>query len=258
MKIARTSKALDYIPPMVAFGAALVAIVGAPKWNDQGVGIDKITSTGWIVAGISLAALLATLLVTLRNHRQQVLQQALRTDIATTGRNELLRGVQHAVCVFRESRLWDKNHPEPNSPLDLLNNERRSALASINLNGMSDYADGRGTVKWGEMFERTAIKGAAQITTALQIYVTFFDAALVESATRLLNCEFMHRLQHIRDIIDANTRSEPERPVCFFWVSPGEHMRSGYEEFWPLVAEIVRHCSGNDDGWKKQEIRTRD
>jgi hypothetical protein len=258
MKTPRASRTLDYLPPLVAFGAALVAIVGAPKWNEQGIGFEKITFTGWTVIGISFAALVTTLLITLRNHRQQTAQHAFRARIAKTGREELLRGLQHVVCVFKESRHWDKNAPEPISPIDMLKCERRSALASINLNTESPYADGKGNVKWWEMFETTAIKGASQINTTLQIYVTFFDAALIDNTTRLLNCEFMSRLQHTHHIIDANTRGEPERPVHFFWVSPDNDMKSGYEEFWPLVAEVMRLCSGNDDAWKERESRVRD
>ncbi|MCS4306751.1 hypothetical protein M2404_001074 [Rheinheimera pacifica] len=243
----RTSKALDFLPPLVAFGAALVAIAGSPTWNDQGAGIEKITSTGWVVIGISFAALIATLLVTLRNHGQQ----ALRTQIARTGREELLRGLEQVVRIFKDSQYWDKDNPRPTSPLDLLRSERRSALASLNLNAMSPYADGKGNVKWWEMFEDTATKGSLQITTTLQIYVTFLDAVLIDKTTRLLNSEFMSRLHHTRHIINANTRGELDRPVHFFWVSPDNHMKSGYEEFWPLVAEVMRLCSGNEDDWRE-------
>lgn len=249
MKKSRGFKILDYLPPVVAFSAALVAIVGDPKWNSQGIGTGKITSIGWIVVGISFAALVATLLVSLRNQREQASQRLLRAKIARTGQAQLLRAVQRVVCVFKESRFWDKGHQEPSSPLDLLSNERRTALASINLNGMSDYAAGKGAVKWWEMFENTAIQGASQITITLQIYVTFFDAELIDATTKLLHCEFMHRLQHTHEIVDANTRGDPERPVRFFWVSPDEKMRSGYEEFWPLVAEVMQQCAGEDD-WK--------
>gem|GEM_PF-2678881 len=239
------------MPPLVAFGAALVAIAGSPTWNDQGIGVDKVTSTGWAVIGISFAALVATLLLTLRNYRQQVAQQALRAQIARTGREELLRALKHVVCIFKESQHWDKASPRPTSPLDLLSEERRSALALINLNAISPYADGKGDVKWWEMFENTAIQGALRITTTLQIYATFFDAVLIDKATRLLNSEFMSRLHHTHHIVDANTRGEVDRPVLFFWVSPDNHMKSGYEDFWPLVAEVMRLCSGNDDGWKE-------
>lgn len=258
MKASRSLKVLDYLPPVVAFSAALVAIASDPKWNGQGVGIGKITSAGWMVIGIAFAALVTTLLVSLRNQREQASQRMLRTKIARTGQAKLLHAVQRVVCVFKQSRLWDKENPEPSSPLDLLSNERRTALASINLNGMSHYADGKGTVKWWEMFENTAIQGSLQITTTLQIYVTFFDAALIEATTRLLHCEFMHRLQHTHEIVDANTRGDPERPVRFFWVSPDKHMRSGYEEFWPLVAEVLQHCTGSEGGWERSEIEVLD
>lgn len=251
MKMTRISKALDFLPPLVAFGAALVALAGSPTaWNAQGTGIENISSTGWTVIGISFAALVASLLVTLRNHGEQAAQKVLRTQIASTGRKELLRGLNQVVCVFQASQYWDKNNPRLTSPLELLRSERREALASINLNAESPYADGKGSVKWWEMFENTAIEGASQITTTLQIYVTFLDAVLIDKTTRLLNSEFMSRLRHTRQIIDANTCSEPARPVYFFWVSPDNHIRAGYEEFWPLVAEIMQLCSETEDSWE--------
>ena len=245
MKPSRFSKALDYLPPLVAFGAALVAVIGSPKWNEEGAGIDKVTPHGWIVAGIALVALITTLLVTLRNQKKQESQRGIRAQIAKTGKEQLLRGVERAICVFMDTRQWDKEKPEPQSPLDLLNHERRTALSSINLNGMSNYADGKGNVKWWRMFEDTANNGSAQITTSLQIYVTFFDAPLIEAATKLLNCEFMLRLRHIHDVVEANIHGDSGRSVRFFWVAPDEHMRSGYEEFWPLVTEVIELCSSN-------------
>jgi hypothetical protein len=134
--------------------------------------------------------------------------------------------------------------PEPESPIQMLEKERRSILAAINLNSLSPYADGKGSVKWWYMFEKTAREGSEQMVQALQIYVTFLDPTLIRAVTRLLNSDFLRvHLSHVHDIIDANTRDDPHRKVTFFWVSTEEMHRCGYEDFWDRVAEVLRLCS---------------
>ncbi|TAJ52987.1 MAG: hypothetical protein EPN60_18600 [Nevskiaceae bacterium] len=241
----RLSRSLDYVPPVVAFIAALVAVVGAPKWNEAAIGLSKVTLVGWVVVGIGAVALMTSLLVTKRNHASQASQQALRNEIALIGQDQLLRGVERIVCVFKESRLWHEGHPEPLSPADLLATDRRAALSRLNLNARSPYYDGKEYPKWWEMFENTARQGSEQLTTGLQIYVTFLAPEIIEATTKLLNCEFMHRLHHVQSIIDANTKDNPERSVTFFWVAPDEHHRCGYEEFWSLVAKVMGLCAGH-------------
>lgn len=40
---------LDYMPPIVAFFAAVAAVIGSPKWAPDGSGLSKITLFGWSV-----------------------------------------------------------------------------------------------------------------------------------------------------------------------------------------------------------------
>lgn len=245
MKQSRFTRASDYAPPAVAFIAAVGAVVGAPKWNEQAEGLAKLTPLGWTVVGIGLAALVASILVVRRSHRESAAEKAAKAHIARLGRDQILRGIDRMICVFRFSSHWHPKCEEPTSPIDLLSTERRSALSKLNLNSPSPYADGKGCVTWWEMFENTANQGAAQITTALQIYGTFLNPEVIEGATMLLNCEFQHRQQHIHDLVDANTRGDPNRPVRFFWIDPGERFDSGYTEYWNLVAGLISLCAPN-------------
>ena len=48
----RRFRFLDYVPPIVAFIAAIAALVGSPKWDKAAPGFSKITSFGWIVLAI--------------------------------------------------------------------------------------------------------------------------------------------------------------------------------------------------------------
>lgn len=71
MRQNRFPKYLDYMPPIIAFMAAVMAVVGSPKWNEKAVGFAKITPLGWLVLVIGFLALIATLLITMRNRREQ-------------------------------------------------------------------------------------------------------------------------------------------------------------------------------------------
>ena len=243
MKPSRFARALDYAPPTIAFIAAIGAIMGAPKWNEQASGLARLTALGWTIVAVGLAALIASILMTRRNHNESTAQKAVQARLARLGQDHILRGLDRMVCLFRLSSYWHPKYEEPTSPLDLLSSERRSALSKLNLNSLSPYADGKGCVTWWKMFEDAATQGAAEITSALQIYVAFLDPEVVETASTLLTCEFHLRQQHIHDIVDANIRSEPNRPVRFFWVDPEERLDSGYTEYWNLVAKLIGLCA---------------
>src|SRR5688500_14767708 len=59
----------SYIPSSVAFAAALLALVGASRWNRSERGFRKLTTAGWISLGLATAALLASILQTARSAR---------------------------------------------------------------------------------------------------------------------------------------------------------------------------------------------
>lgn len=248
MKMRRLPRLLDYLPPVIAFVAAVGAVVGVPKWDAEVVGVVKLTGFGWGVFAVGLAALISSILVIRRNHGDAASQKLVKAEIARIGERQLMRGLDRVVCVFRHSSHWDSKATEPASPMDLLASERRSALSKLDLNSESPYADGTGHVKWWEMFENTAKQGADQITSALQIYVTFLEPEIIEAATKLIACEFHFRLAHTHDIVAANTRDDARRPVRFFWVDPEERMDSGYDEYWKLVARLTQLCTRSSEG----------
>lgn len=60
----RRYRFLDYAPPIVAFIAAVAAVVGSPKWNIEASGFSKITPFGWMVLAIGLLALITSMMRT--------------------------------------------------------------------------------------------------------------------------------------------------------------------------------------------------
>ena len=240
----RRLRFLDYAPPIVAFIAAVAAVVGSPKWDTAASGLSRITPFGWLVLVIGLLALITSLSVTSRNKREQVRQRETKERIAAIGTRQLLRAFQHAVHPIASDSIWRRQCKEPASPLDLLDPERRKILATLDLNSKSPYADGSfEEIKWFSMLERAAREGSEEITTTLQIYAGYLSPEVMDATTKVLYSDFLRfRLLHIHDIVQANTHRDAHRPVPFFWVADDEMHNRDYEEFWKLLAHAMALC----------------
>lgn len=240
----RRFRFLDYAPPIVAFAAAIAAVVGSPKWDTAAPGFSKITLFGWLVLAIGLFALVTSLSITSRNKREQVRQRETKERIASLGTRQLLRAFQHAVHPIASSSIWRGQCKQPESPLDLLDAERRKILSTLDLNSKSPYADGSfEEIKWFRMLELAAREGSEEITTTLQIYASYLSPDVMDATTKLLYSDFLRfRLLHIHDIVQANTHRDADRPVPFFWVQDDEMHNQDYEEFWQLLAHAMKLC----------------
>lgn len=235
---------IDYVPPVIAFIAATAAVVGSPKWDSKAAGLLKITPYGWTVLAIGALALVASLLVTARNKDDQAKQKQLKERIATIGRSQLLRAMNHAIHPISYSAIWRGHCESPETPADLLSPERRKIFASLNINSASPYADGSfAEIKWHSMLERAAAEGAKEITAALQIYSGYLSPEVMDATTRLLYSDFLqYRLMHIHDIVLANTHSYPDRVVPFFFADEDNGRNLDYEEFWRLLETAMVLC----------------
>jgi hypothetical protein len=242
MKTHRFPKFLEYFSPLIAFAAAIAAVVGVPKWSDQATGLAKVTQLGWLVLVIGLVAMTISLLITHRNHQEKSDQRKTRERIYATARVQLLRAVRHTVHPMGHDQIWTTHAGgRPTSPIDFLDPERREALAELNLNAVSPYRAGNfEDIKWHVMFERAATEGTRDIVTSLQIFATYLPADAIEAATALLNSRFMQwRLLHMHDLVDANTHGNKDRRVPFFFVKNDEMHNEEYEEFWTLLASAL-------------------
>lgn len=240
----RRFRFLDYAPPIVAFIAAIAAVVGSPKWDTAAPGVAKITLFGWLVLAIGLLALVTSLLVTSRNKREQARQRETKARIASIGMRQLLMAFQHAVHPIASDSIWRRQCDAPESPLDLLDAERRRILATLDLNSKSPYADGSfEEIKWFSMLERAAREGSEEITQTLQIYASYLSPDVMDATTKVLYSDFLRfRLMHIHEIVQANTYRDANRAILFFWVANDEMHSPGYEEFWKLLAHAMALC----------------
>lgn len=244
MRTHRRFQFLDYVPPVVAFVAAVAAVVGSPKWDTAASGFSKITPFGWIVLAIGLLALITSMLVTSHNRRERIRQRQTKERIASIGTRQLLRAFQHAIHPIAGDSIWRRQCQEPESPLDLLDPERRKILSTLDLNSKSPYADGSfEEIRWFRMLERAAREGSEEITTTLQIYASYLSPDIMDATTKVLYSDFLRfRLLHIHDIVQANTHRDANRPVPFFWVRDDEMHNQDYEEFWRLLAHAMTLC----------------
>lgn len=246
MKNIHFPKFLDYIPPIIAFVAAVVAIVGAPKWNEKALGIFKITPLGWAVLGIGLLALIASLLVTARNSREQRQQRHARERIAAIGKKGLLEAILHSVHPLTSSSLWNGKMEAPRSPADFMDPARREVLAGVELTGNSPYSDGSAKdYPWHEIIQGAAKEGRKRVFRSLQIYSSYLPAEVMDVVTRYTNSEFLWmRLAGLTTVVNANVRFAPSRPVRFFMVKDDHMHNPGYEEFWTLLDQAIQLCGG--------------
>lgn len=125
---------LDYVPSIVAFLAAVAAVIGSPKWAADALGLAKVTPFGWTVLAIGFLALSTSILVTSRNKREQAKQKKTKERIAAIGIGQLLKAFQHAVHPIISDSIWRRQCKPLLSPMDLLDSERRRILASLDLN----------------------------------------------------------------------------------------------------------------------------
>jgi len=241
------NRLLDYLPPIIAFAAAVIAVAGSPKWDPAATGLQKVTSFGWVVLAIGAAALVASILVTARNKSEQAKSKKLREQIAAIGRSQLLRGMNHMIHPIRNSTIWRPHYESPEVPLDMLSQERRRIFADLNINAASPYADGSFTeIKWHCMLQRAASEGAGEITISLQIYSGYLSPEVMGAVTRLLYSDFLRmRLLRIGDIVTANTHKDPHRKVPFFFAGEDRGRNVDYEEFWKMLSEAMTLCGAD-------------
>ncbi|GGA51336.1 hypothetical protein [Dyella nitratireducens] len=95
------------------------------------------------------------------------------------------------------------------------------------------------------MLEDSVCDGSAEMTTALQIFVTYLSADVIDTATKILESEFvkMH-LFHLHDLVDANTHIDPNRvvPMFMFFTKEKSMDERGYREFWNLCIKLEDLC----------------
>lgn len=242
-------KFLDYLPPIVALAAAVVAVIGSPKWDEKAEGLHRLTGLGWATLVVGLLAFVATCMVTAKNNRERTQEKKTREAIATTGKERLLTNLHHIIGPMMSDYIWGRAST-PKSAKDMLTQERHLKLGELDINSVSPFAAGDfKEIRWHKMIEEYARDGSAEMITTLQIFVTYLPAEVIDTATKLLECDFLKmHLFHLHDLVDANTHIDKNRVVTMFMYHTEDKSMDerGYREFWSLYIQLERQCGAGE------------
>jgi len=125
---------LDYLPSLVAFAAAVVALSGAKKTDPAKRGLGRLMRNGWIAIVLAVLALGASAAITRRSHdalAAQVRQQQALRSIA----HAELRLSLHTITQWFFSLLGDDG-PEARYqlvPPHVFDKERIYAAQSVDI-----------------------------------------------------------------------------------------------------------------------------
>jgi hypothetical protein len=88
------SDLLPYISGIVAFVAALIGVVGMPKWDDSKRGHRRLTNTGRFVVTLASVALISTIALTWSAQRAAEEQRTQHRKIQRLAHTELRLAIQ--------------------------------------------------------------------------------------------------------------------------------------------------------------------
>jgi hypothetical protein len=243
--------AVDFIPSIVAFAAALVALVGKPKWDSKKRGIRRLTVTGRLTLVLATIALFSSFGLTWRAQQAADLRRSQQEKITRVAHTELRLALQDLSGWFVEV-LWQAKldtvrpgYEGPHTsglifPQCMLNDGDRALIA----------AKLKVQPGWKDRIKSSAITASGNIDRTLQIYAAYLNSEVLAAVSALRHSEFLFRIQRIE-----------EQPMLD--VSPGERSHFppdafGYERFWKLVVqldEILLRDTTNNRVWGPEHPR---
>lgn len=186
---------IAYLPAIVAFAAALVAIVGAPKWDPTQTGRRRLTQAGQVVLALAALALLASSILTWRAQSAADTQRINRERVTLIAHTELRRALRQLSGPFDDA-LWETGRSFSLGefgivPAGILDPQSRKALASLNLHAESPFTPAEGPpLAWGAALAENARAAAGQIDRVLQTYAAYLDADILVLISDLQTSEF--------------------------------------------------------------------
>jgi len=219
---------LEYVPGIVAFVAALVAIVGTAKSGGR-----PLPRAKQINLAAAILALLASLTLTLRAQRNADFRALQQARISTLAHTELRLAIMKMIGPFRI------NDPSFGLvPKDALEATVRAQLAMSDLKGLAtNYSP---PLPMWQVFQDAAVGGSAEVDRVLQIYAPYLDSEILELTSELQRSEFLFRLRSLKEHVEDN--SFIERPLPFAYSDPrpaeGREDPWGYERFWALIQKL--------------------
>jgi hypothetical protein len=229
---------MEYLPSIVAFGAALLAIAGGKKAVSQKRGSYRLTRTGWLALGLAVAALGSGVALTWRSQQIIESQARQRAILRSVAHAEVRLSLQTITGWFFE--LLGDDRPEARFtlvPAQVFDTKSVQAAQTIDIRKPLTIFSPPTT--WAELLQTSADRGSQQLTQALQIYAPYLEPEVLALLSELRTSEFLvMRLRGLRDHVDMN--KHVERLGFHFVDPPGmlDHMDTGWERFWRIVARL--------------------
>ena len=242
-------QALLYIPAVVGFAAALIAIGGAPKWDPTQHGLRRLTATGRVALAMAAIALLASSVLTWRAQQSADFQRIQRERITTVAHTELRLAIRQLSGPFFEVLFRETGQVPPEFglvPLNVLDQPNRTVLAALDLNAASPFTPATGPpLKWWDAFQGSATNASKQIDRVLLIYAPYLDSDVLALVSELQTSEFLvMRLQRLGEHVTMN--ASEGRPLPFRYAEPSPDHPWGYEHFWGLVSELDKKLTKDE------------
>lgn len=243
-----------YLPAVVAFVAAIVAIAGPKKWDANKRGWRRLTRAGWLTLLIAVFALLASVMLTWRSQVAAESQRASRERISLVAHTELRLALRQLSGPFYEV-LSESGAVLPEFgivPENILETENRQVLASLDLNAESPATPASGRpLKWAEWFAYSAKAADDRIGRVLQIYAAYLDADVLAALSDLRTSEFFElRLKGMDELLEMNSHKRDE-PILFYYADPNSDRPFGYEHFWSVMIELDSQLTKDETSLKR-------
>lgn len=93
-------KKLEHIPAVVAFLAVIMGMSTNPKWDATQTGLHRVTTFGWATAGLGLAALVASGVLTRIRQGELGRQTTQRGQLRRTAHAEVRLALRQVTWPF--------------------------------------------------------------------------------------------------------------------------------------------------------------
>jgi hypothetical protein len=208
---------IDYLPSVVAFVAALLAVAESKQIDESRRGLHRLTRVGWLAIFLAILALGSGIAITRRSQQTIAFQEQQRKVLRSVADTEI-RLALHTITGWFFMLVGDDG-PEAQFalvPPHILDMQRVQAAQEIDIR--KPLANMDPPTSWAQLLESSATRGSEQLTQALQIYASYLDPETLALLSELRTSDFLvMRLRGLSDFVSMNKHIEM---LHFYFVDP--------------------------------------
>ena len=208
---------MDFIPGVVAFAAAVLAVMGGDKIDKSERGLRRITRVGWLAIVIAILALGAGIAVT-RHSQEALAEQERQHRIIRSVADTEIRLAVRTITQWFFFLTGDDNASTrfALAPPHIFDKQRVQAAQDMDIRKSPSFV--WPPTSWAELFKSSADRGSQQLTQTLQIYAAYIDPEVLALLSELRTSEFLVlRLRGLDDYVSAN---QGVKVLGFHFVDP--------------------------------------